>query len=241
MAKQLTFPITIRAGSTAIRIYLDPLKSVGSEPGQVPATDNESSKSYNSYVVSYYQGGKRIRTRHNSLQSARDKADSIKIATLNADTTALTLRGEDSVIYARAKNLINHLDVSLDEVAKEYVAAREILGKISLMEAVRFYDRFGKTVTANKSIPTVVGELNANLKADGKSEYHRRDMKRRLDAFALAFPKPIMDVKTVEISDWIRKLKGRDKRGNAVELAPKTRNHYRNAIVQLFNMARDHG
>jgi len=50
-----------------------------------------------------------------------------------------------------------------------------------------------------------------------------------------------MDVKTAEISDWIRNLKGRDKKGNSVELAPKSRNHYRNSIVQLFNMARDHG
>ena len=241
MAKQPTFPITIMAGSTAIRIYLDPLKASGAEPGKIASDDSGDVKSYNSYVVSYYLTGKRIRTRHKTLQSARDKADSVKAAILNGDLTALTLKGEDSVIYARAKNLINHLGVSLDEVAKEYVAAREILGKISLMEAARFYDRFGKTVKENKSIPAIVDELNANLKADGKSEYHRRDMKRRLESFALAFPKPIMEVNTAEISEWIRKLKGRDKKGQAVDLAPKTRNHYRNSIVQLFNMARDHG
>jgi len=241
MAKQPTFPITILAGSTAIRIYLDPLKPTAQESTKSTSSKSDAGKSYDSYVVSYYQGGKRIRTRHNSLQSARDKADSIKTAILNDDTTALTLKGEDSLIYARAKNLITTFGVSLDEVAKEFVAAREILGKISLMEAVRFYDRFGKTVKENKSIPTIVEELNANLKADGKSEYHRRDMKRRLEAFALAFPKPIMDVKTTEISDWIRALKGRDKKGNAVELAPKSRNHYRNSVVQLFNMARDNG
>ena len=229
------------AGSTAIRIYLDPLKSARSETGQGVAAADENRKSYNSYVVSYYQGGKRIRTRHNSLQSARDKADFIKTAILNDDTTALTLKGEDSIIYARAKNLLAPFAVSLDEIAKEYVAASDILGNISLMEAVRFYDRFGKTVKENKSIPAIVEELNANLKTDGKSEYHRRDMKRRLGSFALSFPEPIMDVKTAAISEWIRALKGRDKKGNVVELAPKSRNHYRNSVVQLFNMARDNG
>ncbi len=66
-------------------------------------------------------------------------------------------------------------------------------------------------------------------------------MKRRLETFALAFAKPIMDVKTAEISEWLRNLKGRTKTGKEVELAPKTRNHYRNSIVQLFNHARDHG
>ena len=240
MPRQPTFPITIMAGSTAIRIYFNPLKAERSQAGNSTSAASDA-KSYDSYVVTYYQGGKRIRTRHNSLQSARDKADSIRTAILNEDTTALTLKGEDIIIYARAKNLIAPFDVSLDEVAKEYVAAREILEKISLMEAARFYDRFGKTVKENKSIPTIVKELNANLEADGKSEYHRRDMKRRLQAFALAFPKPIMEVKTSEISDWIRTLKGRDKKGNAVELAPKSRNHYRNSVVQLFNMARDNG
>ena len=240
MAKQQTFPITIMAGSTAIKIYLDPLQGEGIQSGKskTAATD---AKSYDSYVVSYYQGGKRIRTRHNSLQSARDKADSIKTAVLNDDMTALTLKGEDSVIYARAKNLVAPFGVALDEIAKEYVTVREILGKVSPIEAARFYDRFGKSVKENKSIPLIVQELNDNLKADGKSEYHRRDMKRRLEAFALAFPKPIMDVKTSEISDWVRALKGRNKKGEAVELAPKSRNHYRNSVVQLFNMARDNG
>jgi len=229
------------AGSTAIKIYLNPLKASGQESSKSSAAEPHAGKSYDSYVVSYYQGGKRIRTRHNSLQSARDKADSVKSAILNDDATALTLKGEDSLVYARAKNLIKHLGVSLDEVAKEHAAVREILGEITVMEAVRFYDRFGKTVTAKKSIPTIVQELLSNLKADGKSEYHRRDMKRRLEAFAVAFPKQIMEVKTAEISDWIRNLKGRDNKGNAVELAPKSRNHYRNSVVQLFNMARDHG
>lgn len=50
-----------------------------------------------------------------------------------------------------------------------------------------------------------------------------------------------MEVKTAEISEWVRALKGRDKKGNTVELAPKSRNHYRNSVVQLFNMARDNG
>jgi integrase len=240
MAKQPTFPITVMAGSTAIKIYLNPLTATDSESsGGTPAP--EAGKSYDSYVVSYYEGGKRIRTRHNSLKSARDKVDSIKTAILNNDTTALTLKGEDSVIYARAKNLVAPFGVALDEIAKEYVTVRKILGKVSPIEAARFYDRFGKSVKENKSIPLIVQELNDNLKADGKSEYHRRDMKRRLEAFALAFPKPIMDVKTSEISDWVRALKGRNKKGEAVELAPKSRNHYRNSVVQLFNMARDNG
>jgi integrase len=192
-------------------------------------------------VVSYYSGGKRIRSRFNSFPEARDKANAVKTALLNDDSTALQITGEDSLIYARAKNIVSHLRIALDQMAKEYADARKTLGAVSLPEAVHFYERFGKTVKEIKSIPAIVDELNANLLADGKSEYHRRDMKRRLEAFALAFPKPIMEVTTKEISDWLRALKFKDNQGHEMELAPKTRNHYRNAVAQLFNHAKDHG
>lgn len=59
------------------------------------------------------------RTRHKTLQAARDKANAIKTAISNDDLTALSLKGQDSVIYARAKNLISRLGVALDEVAKQ--------------------------------------------------------------------------------------------------------------------------
>jgi hypothetical protein len=50
-----------------------------------------------------------------------------------------------------------------------------------------------------------------------------------------------MEVRTKEISDWLRTLTGHDNEGRAIQFAPKTRNHYRNAVMQLFNHARDYG
>jgi len=241
MARQVTFPVVIMAGATAIRIYRSPLKVPASEPTAGSTSDNPESKSYDSYVVSYYKGGQRLRSRFKSLQQARDKADAIRTILLNEDSTALQLTGQDSVIHARAKSLIGNFGVSLDQVAQEYKEAREALGQTPLMEAVRFYERFGKSVKEAKSIPAIVEELNANLRADGKSEYHLRDTKRRLETFAMAFPRPIMEVGTKEISDWLRALKGTSAKGQSVPLAPKSRNHHRNSIVQLFNYARDQG
>ena len=241
MARQVTFPITIMAGSTAIKIYRSPLKVPASQPPVDAPSAAAGAKSYDSYIVSYYRGSERLRTRFSTLQAARDKANSIRTVLLNEDTTALQLTGEDSVIYVRAKNLIDEFGIGLDQVAQEYKDTRDVLGKTTLMEAARFYERFGKTVKEAKTIPAIVEELNANLRADNKSSYHVRDMKRRLETFALAFPRPIMEVTTKEISDWLRKLKGSNKKGQAVELAPKSRNHYRNSVVQLFNHARDNG
>jgi integrase len=234
------------AGATAIKIYRSPLKTPKPKPADPTAPVVEVAKvpeikTYESYVLSYYSAGKRTRIRFNDLQAARDRADAIKSSLVNDDATALKLTGEDSMIYARAKTLTSHLNLSLDLIAKEVVDAKEILGETTLIEAARFFDRYGKTVQTKKTIPEIVAELNANLKADGKSGYHIRDMKRRLGTFAKAFPKPIMEVNTKDISDWLRVLKGRNKKGDEVTLAPKSRNHYRNAVVQLFNHARDHG
>lgn len=241
MARQVTFPITVMAGGTAIKIYRSLLKVPASPPAGDSAAGSSESKSYDSYVVAYYRGGQRLRSRFSTLQEARDKADSVRTALLNEDTTAPQLTGEDSVIYARAKNLIAEFGIGLDQVAQEYKDLRDVLGKTLPMEAARFSERFGKTVKEAKTIPAIVEELNANLEADNKSSYHVRDMKRRLETFALAFPRPIMEVTTKEISDWLPGLRGRNKRGEAVELAPKSRNPYRNSVLHLFNHARDHG
>ena len=78
-------------------------------------------------------------------------------------------------------------------------------------------------------------------RADNKSEYHINDMQRRLAVFSQQFPGPIMAVETKAVSEWLRNLKGHDAAGREIEFAPKTRNHYRNAVVQLNNHARDNG
>ena len=102
------------AGATAIRIYRSPVKPSKPKPLDLAAPDTTAakepkSKTYDSYVLSYYSGGKRIRTRFNEPQQARDKADAIKTSLLNEDSTALQLTGEDALIYARAKMLTSHL------------------------------------------------------------------------------------------------------------------------------------
>jgi integrase len=222
-----------------ITIYRDPLKA--------PVVDNdktqgdEAPKQYDSYLVTYYQGGRRIRNRFSSSQEAKDTANAVKAKLLNNDSAALSLSGQDSLIYARAKNLTAHLGLALDEIANQFTQAKAVLGDTDLMEAIRFFERFGKTVKTNKAVSDVVTELTDTLKADGKSDYHIRDMKARLQAFSQAFPKPIQEVRTKEIADWLRALKGRNKRGEEVILSAKTRNHYRNSVVQLFNFSRDHG
>jgi hypothetical protein len=97
MAKRITFPLTIKAGATAIRIYKNPMRK----------NRNGESKMYGSFVVSYYRAGRRERKRLKSLNLARDEADRIKGLILNEDLVVLELKGHDRIIYAQAVESLN--------------------------------------------------------------------------------------------------------------------------------------
>jgi integrase len=238
MAKKHTFPITIKAGSTLLRIYRNPLRIRRVTAGGVLENDR---KEYDSYVVSYYRGGKRQRTRFKSLDSAKTEADRIRTLILNEDLVALQLTGRDRVIYARANETAGRLGFALDAIAAEFAEAKEFLGEVSIVEAARFFDRYGRTVKQFKTVPEIVAELVEGLKADKLSNYHIRDVESRLGLFAGAFKGRILEVRTKAIVDWLRGLKWKDNEEVEHPFAAKTRNHYRNAVVQLFNFARDHG
>jgi integrase len=196
-------------------------------------------RQYDSYLVSYYRGGRRFRTRFNLLESAETEAQRIQTLILNEDLAALQLTGRDRLIYVRAKDVVDKSEVDLDVMAKEYAAAKQHLGSTPLLQAIEFYNRFGKTIKENKTVPLIVEELLTALRSDKASDYHVRDMQKRLGAFAEKFTTPILQVTSSDLQEWLRSLKKEDAKGNNYPLAPKTRNHYRNALVQLFNFARD--
>jgi hypothetical protein len=92
------------------------------------------------------------------------------------------------------------------------------------------------------TVPELVKEMVEALELDKRGDYHLRDMEVRLGRFAKDFPAQIADVTTEQIENWLRGLKslakGARRRG---ALKGRSRNNYRNAIVELFNCARKHG
>jgi integrase len=238
MAKPQKFPMTVKAGATAIKIYRSPLR--------VPVTSGPKANTgavtnYDSYLVVHYRAGKRERRRFNSVELAQAEAARIRALLLNEDASGLQLTGRDLLAFSQANRMAQEFSVSLETLATEYAAAKKILGEVSVIEAAQFYRRYGTTVKEKKTVGEVAAELIAGLKADHKSEYHIRDMERRLGIFAQHFAGFITEVETKAINEWLRDLKGTDNDGKDIIFAPKTRNHYRNAVAQLFNYARDHG
>lgn len=248
MSKRTPFPITIKAGATAIKIYRSPLKVSASvkpsaEGNGTPAnrSDAPSTKVYDSYMVSFYRGGKRERKRFASLELARGEAERVRTSLLNEDLAALQLTGQDRLVYVRAGQVAAKLGIALDTLAQEFLEARKILGDVSVLAAAKFYAQHGQSIRRRANTADVVEELLAGFQADHKSGYYLHSMTQRLERFAEDFPGPILDIRTEQITDWLRKLKGKGGGGKPIKIAAKTRNHYRDAVVTLFNFSRDNG
>ena len=70
--------------------------------------------------------------------------------------------------------------------------------------------------------------LVTSKRVEGVSFFHLEDRKYRMNKFAAAFPGRIDQISTHEIEVWL----------NGLGISGRTRNNYRNAVLQLFRYAR---
>ncbi len=207
----VTFPVRIKAGATTVTIFRSPVK--------------KHSKTYNSYVLSYYEGLTRIRRRFNDYETARAEAGRVVANLINTDTRALELTGEDARIVSRAKEALAHLNLPLDLVAVEYAEACKILGGKRILEASKFYAAHAGKTTKTKPIPELIDEYLKQVAADGRSGYHLRDLRLRLGKFSKAFSKEISALTSEEINQWLQEL------GTSL----RTRKNYRETVRSFFH------
>ena len=86
--------------------------------------------------------------------------------------------------FVAATSMLGPHNLDVKQAAQMISDALTRLGKVPLSTALDFYDRHGKTMKAVKTVPEVVTELVENLRKDGCSAYHVRDMETRLGRFA---------------------------------------------------------
>ena len=132
------FPLTVRAGSTALKIY------------------RERKPSGDYFRLVYYLGGKRHRLNFKSLDAARREAFA-KVAQLSrGDVDAVQLNGRDRQTYGRALDALKSTGVALDAAATEYAQAARTLAGHSLLDAVNFYMRHGVNGVSGRMVSDAV-------------------------------------------------------------------------------------
>src|SRR5947207_9674618 len=118
-AKRHRFPIVVKRGSCAVKIY----------------HDRKATGTY--YRVVYHIGGKRHRLHFNDLEKATNEAEAKAAQLSRGDIDAVQLTGKDRLVYGRAVEAVREHSAPLDAVAIEYSEARKLLDGVSLIDAAR--------------------------------------------------------------------------------------------------------
>ena len=219
-------PILVKAGSVVVKIRNSPLVING--------------KKYASFIVVYYASGKRYRERRNTLRRARALVDAVVVKLVKGDLQALELTGEDRRIYLLALENVKGVGVGLNAATREYADAKKICNNDDLREVARFRQRYDQTEMKRGKVPDLVQMLLSDLVRNKRGDYHIRDLELRLRRFAIDFRGNIDEIDTRPIDDWLGGLKLLSQHGQKKEISGRTRNNYRNAVVELFNYAQTH-
>ena len=208
--KKITFPITVKRGSVAVKIYRTP--SHGCE----------------SFTLSYYQDGARKRPTFPDFESAKSEAEAIAGRLASAESYALALSSADGAAYSRARQVLDPLNVAIESAAVQFAEAKHMLGDTPLLQAVEFYVKRHPTKIPARMVKDVVAEMLTAKAGDGLSENYLRHLRYDLEKFTGRFQCNIGTITGADIDGWLRGL----------GVAPRTRNNLRNAVQTLFSYAK---
>jgi len=211
--KSEKFPLTIRRGSSVVKIY------------------EEAKASGTYYRVSFYMGGKRCGLNFADLGKAKSEAEAKAAQLSRGDLDALHITGRDRLIYGRALEAVRPLDVTLDAAALEYAEAKKILAGFSLAEAAHFYMRHhGRGIRANP-VAEAVAEMIAAKAEKGLSASYLADLRYRLGTLAEAFHCNVNAIVPEDLRTFL----------DGLGLAPRGFNNTLASIGTFFVFAQERG
>jgi hypothetical protein len=211
--KRETFPIIIKRGSCAVKIYRD-VKAGGTY-----------------YRVAYHLGGKRHRLNFSDLDKAKAEGEAKAAQLSRGDVDAMQLSGRDRLVYGRAVEAVREHGVPLDAVALEYSEARKFLDGVPVVDAARFYARHHGRGIKRKSVADAVNDMIAAKGASGVGELYLSDLRYRLGAFKEAFH---CDVNALAPDDVAKFFDG-------LRLSPRSYNNFLRALNTFFSFAKNQG
>jgi integrase len=212
-AKRIRFPITIKRGSSVVKIY----------------RDRKPTGTY--YRVAYHIGGKRHRLHFNDLEKATSEAEAKAAQLSRGDIDAVQLSGKDRLVYGRALEAVREFDLPLDAVAHEYREASKLLDGVPLIDAARFYCRHHGRGIKRKPVADAVAAMIAAKTAKGVSKVYLADLRYRLGAFAGAFHCDVSALAPDDVAAFFERL----------GLSPRSYNNFLRTVRTFLRFAQNHG
>jgi len=246
--KKNPWPKEISEAGVIVKIYLSPLQTKG---GVV-----------DSYIISYYHQGKRVRERITNWEQAWEHAHKKHKELSSGAAENGSFTAQESRHITNALETLAPVGIPITEAARRVSEAERILGGVATIEeaARAMVEQKAKQQLEPVTLREVYEQFMATLMTEekpGKSEsriYHRsfrywQDMKQRLGAVAEIFGNAqISKIHTKELEAFLDKVPQRQASAKGVFFTGKfsrtrgrTRNNYRGALCTLFSFARKRG
>jgi integrase len=100
-----------------------------------------------------------------------------------------------------------------------------VLGGNKILEAAKFFIKHSGSSLKGGTVPKLVTEYLGQTEADGRSQYHLRDLRLRLGRFSRMFTEEVANITADEINKWLQELDG----------SMRTRKNYRETIRTFFH------
>jgi Site-specific recombinase XerD len=207
------WPVVVKVGSAEAKIY------------------RHEKKGGEYFILTHYEGGTRKQRWFADYEAARTEADIVVAKISRGQVAALELTGADRDSYVHAQLLLKPMGIPLHAAIEEFLAAKKVLGPLPLLHAAEEYVRRHKEKLPEILVPDLVVQGLEAKRKDGMSERYLVQLKSDWKRFATGFNRPIHTITSAEMDDWLRDQ----------DLAKRTRNNLRTAIITLFSYAKQRG
>ncbi|MBE2179157.1 MAG: hypothetical protein IAE97_01680 [Chthoniobacterales bacterium] len=189
---------------------------------------------YESYLVSYYVGGRRLQRRAPTIEKAREIARSAaRQLTEGEGRTLAALTPEELADFMAAQQILRQFDgVTLASVAAEWGRARTVMRGGSLLTAAEQYaKRQDEETMPEISIADLVDDFLESKRRAGLSARYVTECDLILDRFKKVFRCNLSTIRTKDLQQYLDKLK----------LGPRSKENVRMTIRTLFAHAKRRG
>lgn len=187
---------------------------------------------YQSFLVSYYSGGRRIQERASTLEAAKAKAKAAIKQITEGSGRLVALTSVEVADYVAATRALRPLgNVSLAAVAESYARAVFALGDDDIVAACRAHkEQLAKQNQLKRGrVGDVVDAFLSSMESQGASPRYLQDLKHRLGRFKKRFQGYLDTITSDELEEWIASL----------GVKQRTRTNFRGALVSLFAHAKE--
>lgn len=184
------------------------------------------------YLISWYEGNQRKRTRRSDLTEAKELARLKGTAMANGQTFMASMTQAHRATLERVIEILAPTGKNPELAAAEYAECMKLLGGASvpgsLLEAVKYFIENRPAGVSNKTIAELLPEFLAQKKDDGIGTRWLDSLESQLTPFVEHFKCAFHVLRAKDIGDWLRGLK----------VKPRTRANYRGAVYTFAEWAR---